>query len=61
MWHGWFNWSWLHWLSAITGSDGEGSYRMIEYQFFLALFVVAALTWVWASRTDAGRATGEAA
>lgn len=43
MWHEWFNWSWIHWLPTITGSDGEVSYRMIEYEFFLLLFGAGAL------------------
>lgn len=46
MFHGWFNWSWLHWLPSATGSDGEGSYRMIEYEFFLIIFLIATGTWL---------------
>lgn len=55
MWHGWFNWDWLRWLPSITGSDGEGSYRMIEYEFFLVLFFVATLAWGLLSKIGAER------
>jgi len=46
MMHGWFHWKWLHWLSSATHSDGEGAYRMIEYQFFLVMFVAALVMWL---------------
>jgi hypothetical protein len=45
MMHGWFHWDWTSWLSSVTGSDGEGAYRMVEYQFFVLLFVLGSVLW----------------
>lgn len=46
MWRGWFSWEWLGWLAQATGSDGEGAYRMVEYQFFLLIFAVTIAVWL---------------
>jgi len=46
MWHGWFSWDWLGWLAQATGSDGEGAYRMVEFQFFLLIFAVSIGVWL---------------
>jgi hypothetical protein len=50
MWHGWFSWDWLGWFVQVTGSDGEGAYRMVEYQFFLLVFAAVFAVWLPYSR-----------
>jgi hypothetical protein len=42
MMEGWFGYTWLAWLPEVTGSDGEGSYNMVEYEFFIVAFVLIA-------------------
>ena len=42
MMEGWFGYTWLAWLPDVTGSDGEGSYDMVEYEFFIIAFVLIA-------------------
>ncbi len=53
MMNGWFGYSWLEWLPRVTGSDGEGSYKMVEYEFFVLAFVfIAAVRLLAARRFD---------
>lgn len=46
MMHGWFYWDWVTFLAFATKSDGEGAYRMVEYQFFLIVFSALVIAWL---------------
>jgi hypothetical protein len=46
MMHGWFQWDWVTFLAFATKSDGEGAYRMVEFQFFLIVFSALFIAWL---------------